>query len=58
MCRFSNCLMKYVTQRCIGSAVTGGMGVPLPQNESQGMQNRGSFTPTTAENLDMIQVIE
>ena len=32
------------------------MGLQLPQNESQGMPNRGSFTPTTEEDLDMIQV--
>ena len=34
------------------------MGLQLTQNESQGMPNRGSFTPTTEEDLDMIQVIQ
>ena len=36
--------------------MTGNMGLQLPQNESQGMNSRGSYTPTTEEDLDMIQV--
>ena len=41
---------------CKGSNMTGNMGLQLPQNESQGMNSRGSYTPTTEEDLDMIQV--
>ena len=30
--------------------------MPLPQNESHELQNRGPFTPATTEDLEMIQV--
>ena len=36
--------------------MAGGLGLQLPQSESQGMSSRGSYTPTTEEDLDMIQV--
>ena len=36
--------------------MAGGMGLQLPQSESQGLNSRGSYTPTTEEDLDMIQV--
>ena len=39
-----------------GSNMSGGMSLQLPQSESQGMNSRGSYTPTTEEDLDMIQV--
>ena len=37
--------------------IGGTVGIPIPQGESQGMQNRGPFTTTTAEDVDMFQVI-
>ena len=40
----------------VGAALGASLCVPLSQNETQGLQNRRTYTPTTADDADMLQV--
>ena len=53
---FQNILIISFYKFFTGSNINGSMGLQLPPRESQGMGSRGSYTPTTEEDLDMIQV--